>query len=275
MLYRKLILLPALLLVLSFAVTSCSDDDDDDGGGPSALDMVAIPAGSFTMGDASGAYETNERPARTVALNAFELSRYEVSQALYRDVMGENPSKASGVKRPVENMTWFDALRFCNALSEREGLTPVYTDIDGSPKADFNANGYRLPTEAEWEYACRAGTTTPYYTGSSIADLERCAWFSGNANYTTQERGQLEANAFGLYDMHGNVFEWCWDWYRADYYGLGINTNPHGPDSGQEKVCRGGSYFVYEYGCRASFRSMLAPDFPGADIGIRLARTAN
>ncbi|MDT8325435.1 MAG: formylglycine-generating enzyme family protein, partial [Bacteroidota bacterium] len=204
MLYRKLPLLPVLLLVFAIALTSCSDDDDGDDF--TRHEMVIIPAGSFTMGDASGAHHTNERPARTVSLNSFQLSRLEVSQALYQDVMGSNPSKAKGDNRPVESMTWYDALRFCNALSEREGLTPVYTDIDAGPKADFSADGYRLPTEAEWEYACRAGTTTPYYTGSSIADLERCAWFSGNSNGTTQERGQLAANAFGLYDMHGNVF---------------------------------------------------------------------
>jgi formylglycine-generating enzyme required for sulfatase activity len=266
-------ILPLFLVLALVFFPACSDDDDGDD--PAASEFVLIPAGSFTMGDAKGVYETNERPARTVTINAFYMSKYELSQALYQQVMGENPSHTKGDKRPVEMVSWPDALKFCNALSTRDGYTPVYSDIDGSVKADFNANGYRLPTEAEWEYACRAGTTTPYYTGNGVSDLERCAWFSINANGTTQDRGQLEVNNFGLYDMHGNVFEWCWDWYRADYYQQGVNNNPRGPDSGQQKVCRGGSFFVFEYGCRAGFRSMLEPAFPGKDIGIRLARNAD
>jgi len=273
MLYFRTALLPLLLVAGLVVSVACSDDDD--GADPASFTMKSIPAGSYTMGDASNSHETNERPARTVSVKAFYMSQLEVSQALYQQVMGENPSKNKGDNLPVESMTWYDALKFCNALSVRDGYTPVYSDIDGNEKADFNANGYRLPTEAEWEYACRAGSTTLYSSGSALADLERCAWFSGNADARTHDRGKREANSFGLYDMHGNVFEWCWDWYRPDYYSQSVNNNPKGPDSGTQKVCRGGSYFVWQYGCRSSFRSMLEPEFPGPDIGIRLVRNAN
>ncbi|MBN1448324.1 MAG: formylglycine-generating enzyme family protein [Bacteroidetes bacterium] len=264
-----LVLLAAGISVLG---SSCSDDEDDDAA--LNLDMVLIPAGSFTMGDASGTTEPNERPAHTVSVNAFFMSSMEISQALYEQVIGFNPSQSKGKSKPVEKVTWYDALRFCNALSTRDGFQPVYTDIDGNLTADFSADGYRLPTEAEWEYACRAGTTTPYYTGSTKADLDRCAWYSGNAGDAPRDRGLKEANSFGLYDMHGNVYEWCWDWYGSSYYSESVNSNPRGPAVGQQKICRGGSWFVFEYGCRSSFRSMLEPEYPGIDIGFRIVRTA-
>jgi len=266
---RTFLLLP--LIVLSLLTASCSDDDDE---GPARPEMLLIPAGSFTMGDERGIFEANERPSRTVSLDAFYMSKTEITQAQYQDIIGANPSSSMASAQPVEKVTWYDALRFCNALSKSEGLEPVYSDIDGNLSADFSANGYRLPTEAEWEYACRAGTTTRYYTGESVGDLGRCAWFSGNADGHPRNAGQLEANTFGLQDMHGNVFEWCWDWYGANYYGQAENTNPRGPEGGEEKVCRGGSWFVYEYGCRASFRSMLEPDLSGIDIGFRVVRRA-
>ncbi|MCB2203926.1 formylglycine-generating enzyme family protein [bacterium] len=267
---------PVTLAVLLLSVLVLGACDDDDGGGdPSAsLEMVNIPAGSFTMGDPSASHEINERPAREVLINAFSMSKFEVSQKLYSDVMGENPSSNKGDNNPVEKVKFADALRFCNALSERDGLTPVYSDIDGAVKANFDANGYRLPTEAEWEYACRAGTTTDFYTGSTLEDLQSCGWFSGNADGHTHERGKLAPNDFGLYDMHGNVFEWCWDWYSQNYYAQGVNNNPHGPAGGTQRVCRGGSWFVYQYGCRSSFRSMLEPKYDSIDIGIRLVRNA-
>lgn len=258
------------LAALPLLAVSCSDDDDD----AFELDMLLVPAGSFTMGDARGIYEKNERPARTVSLDAFYMGSTEVTQAQYQDVMGTNPSSSKGTKQPVEKVTWYDALHFCNALSEREGLQPVYADIDGNLTADFSVNGFRLPTEAEWEYACRAGTSSTYYTGETMQDLLRCAWFSGNADGQPGDVGRLEANDFGLHDMHGNVFEWCWDWYSPNYYAEGENDNPRGPEGGKERVCRGGSWFVYEYGCRSAFRSMLDPELSGIDIGFRVVRKA-
>ncbi len=249
-------------------LTACGDDED----ASSPIIMLAVPAGSFVMGDAAGTFENNEQPSRSVTLNAFMMSKTEITQKQYMDVAGGNPSSAKGDNRPVENLNWIEAIEFCNKLSEKEGRQSCYSGIPNTVACDFNANGYRLPTEAEWEYACRAGTTTLYNTGNTLDDLNRGSWSSGNAGGATKDVALLAANAWGLHDMHGNVFEWCWDWYKPDYYSLGVNDNPKGPDSGQEKVCRGGSWFVYHYGHRASFRSMLRPAFRGIDIGFRIVR---
>jgi sulfatase modifying factor 1 len=269
----SLTLMLLLLLSASIILSACSEEDDPDTG--TSLEMLLIPAGTFTMGDATGANETNERPARQVSINAMYVSKTEVPQGLYQQMMGANPSHNQGDKKPVEMVVWNEALEFCNALSKHDGFTEVYTDIGGNLQANFTANGYRLPTEAEWEYCCRAGTSTTYYTGASTTDLDIAGWYSGNASGSTHDVAALAANTFGLYDTHGNVFEWCWDWYAADYYQQGHTNNPKGPNSGQERVCRGGSYFVFEYGCRSSFRSMLAPDLKSRDIGIRIVRNAN
>lgn len=259
--------------------------------------LLPIPAGTFTMGSPeTEANRYSNETQHSVTLSAFYMGKYEITQEQYFAVMGTNPSSfTSGAadgetqgKRPVERVSWYDVLIFCNKLSMMEGLTPAYS-ISGSPnyqdwgavptsddatwdavECNWNANGYRLPTEAEWEYACRAGTTTAYNTGDTISD--NTGWYIKNSSSKTHEVGKKSANASGLYDMHGNVWEWCWDWH--DDYSGNAETNPRGASSGTRRVLRGGSWFddagsVY---LRSAFRNCGSPTAWYYALGFRLVR---
>ena len=215
------------------------------------------------------------------------MGKYEVTQKEWYDVMGttarQQRDKANsswsiygeGNNYPMYYVSWFDAVEYCNKRSQREGLTPAYT-ISGSGDNrtvtwNRSANGYRLPTEAEWEYACRTGTTTAYNTGASISDST--GWYGANSGSTSHPVGQKPANRWGLHDMHGNVWEWCWDWYGS--YPSGAQTDPTGASSGSGRVGRGGSwYFSAEY-VRSADRSAGAPYIRTYVIGFRLARNGN
>jgi len=259
------------------------------------FEMVSIPAGTFTMGSPtseSGRY--SDETQHPVTLNGFYMGKYQVTQEQYQAVMGTNPSSFSSSpqageiqgKRPVERVSWYDTLVFCNKLSVMEGLSPAYR-INGStdpavwetaPTSDnatWNAveivagsTGYRLPTEAQWEYACRAGTTTAYNTGNTISD--NTGWYSSNSGSKTHEVGKKPANAWGLYDMHGNVYEWCWDWYG--YYSSSAQTDPLGASSGTDRVRRGGSWFPSAEFLRSAARDGDYPGVRGYDLGFRLVR---
>jgi formylglycine-generating enzyme required for sulfatase activity len=201
--------------------------------------------------------------------------------------MGTNPSTFRGDDLPVECVSWYDAIVFCNKLSMREGLTPAYT-ISGSTNpanwgavptdsnstwdavtVNWNASGYRLPTEAEWEYACRAGTTTAYNTGDTLTD--NTGWYSGNSENTTHAVGGKSVNAFGLYDMHGNVWEWCCDWDGR--YSSGAQTDPRGPSAGLSRVSRGGSWDTSLAGLlRSAYRASCAPWYGVGEYGFRVVR---
>ena len=252
-------------------------------------DMVLISGGTFMMGSPADEYDRDTDEARRqVTVNSFFISKYEVSQKEYQGIMRTNPSGFKGNKLPVENVSWFDALNFCNRLSIREGLNPVYIYSGNEIIWDRNADGYRLPTEAEWEYACRAGTDTPFNTGANITSDQ--VNYDGNFPYIgdtagglagdryekflekTMPIGSYKANAFGLFDMHGNVFEWCWDWY--DYYSHEDRTNPVGPASGSFRVIRGGSWINSGVVLRSAYRGIHFPDGGGDRIGIRLVRNA-
>jgi formylglycine-generating enzyme required for sulfatase activity len=191
-----------------------------------------------------------EKPAHAVTLTQpFYMGKYDVTQEQYQQVVGTNPSNFKGKDNPVEQVSWDEAQTFCKKLTEQTKQTA------------------RLPTEAEWEYSCRAGTTTTYYSGDSEADLARVAWYSENSEETTYSVGQKEPNAFGLYDMHGNVWQWCQDRYADDYYGKSVAENPQGPAQGTDRVMRGGSWFGDPVYCRSASRLWHNPDDPRWRVG--------
>jgi formylglycine-generating enzyme required for sulfatase activity len=229
--------------------------------------FVPVPGGTFQMGSAAGL--SYEQPVHSVTVSAFQMSRYEITQAQYLAVMAGNPSKFTGDdSRPVEQVSWYEAVTFCNKLSERVGLQPCYNLTTWA--CDFSRNGFRLPTEAEWEYACRAGTATKYYTGEGESDLARAGWYFGDREGATHAVGKKEPNAFGLYDMHGNVWEWCNDWY-GKYEGAS-QVDPRGPATGTNRISRGGSWQDQANECRPTVRYDLDPGDKNYYLGFRVVR---
>jgi len=227
----------------------------------SGVEMVFIPGGYFIMGDKS---REDAKPHR-VYVSSFYMDKYLVTQEEYERVMGENPSKWVGGKNPVEQVTWFDAVRYCNARSELEGLQPCY-DTE-TWECDFEADGYRLPTEAEWEYAARAGTTGKYFFGNDPKKLKHFAWFKENSGGRTHPVGKKLPNPWGLYDMYGNVWEWCNDFYKKDYYEESPERDPKGPKSGKERVVRGGCWNSTAEECSSSYRHKADPTYGDVCIG--------
>jgi formylglycine-generating enzyme required for sulfatase activity len=248
---------------------------------PAPANMVWVAAGTFTMRSPSSevSRQSREGPQHQVTISkGFYLGKYEVTQKEWVAVMGSNPSNWKGDNLPVENVSWFDVIDYCNALSRREGLTPAYAISGINVTWNKGANGYRLPTEAEWEYACRAGTTSPFSTGSNITTSQ--ANYNGNYPYNNNAKGiyrekttavgSFAANYWGLYDMHGNVYEWCWDWYGD--YASGSQTDPSGAASGANRVSRGGSWDYYAEYVRSASRDGSTPSFRSLNLGFRLVR---
>ncbi len=238
------------------------------------IEMVLVPAGAFEMGSKNAS--PDESPVHTVHVSSFLMDRYEVTQGLYGRFPLPDPSHFKDPTRPGEQMNWADALEYCNERSLAEGLQPCY-DVE-TGKCDFAADGYRLPTEAEWEYACRAGATTKYSFGNNAGKLKTNAWFRQNSSGKTQPVGQKKPNPWGLFDMHGNVKEWCNDYYSETYYKDSPRRDPRGPADGAERVLRGGAWNSSTDSCRSSYRAgnaaindtCLASDA----IGFRCVRTA-
>ena len=251
--------------------------------------LVSIPGGSFEMGsDILGNYE---KPVHTVTVDDFLMSSTEVTREQWDmfiswfDILRDDDLYYYGAdySRPMRNVTWPHTISFCNFISELAGLDPCYDER--TLECDFSKNGYRLPTEAEWEYACRAGTYTDYNTGNGENNLDSAGWYSGNSDSHEQPVGEKEPNQWGLYDMHGNVSEWCYDWFGRFYYESSPGDNPHGPDEPDissvipfpVRVARGGNYRSGPETCLSVFRGYKEPDWNSMNdmkntIGLRIVR---
>jgi formylglycine-generating enzyme required for sulfatase activity len=221
----------------------------------SGIEMVYLPGGGFTMGDAGS--NPDEAPPHQIVLSPFLMDKFEVTQEMFARAQLPNPSHwQDNPKNPVERVRWRDAKQYCNERSLLEGLAPCYDEKSESWNCNYDANGYRLPTEAEWEYACRAGSSGPYDFGSSDK-LRQYAWIADNAGERTHAVGQKRPNHWGLHDLYGNVAEWCEDVYDPGYYKQSPPRDPRGPpESGKDtkRVIRGGSWKASSDMARASFR---------------------
>lgn len=217
----------------------------------SGIEMVDVPAGHVRLSDRR---TQREWP---VHLRPYRIAIAPITRHQYADAVGATADTDTDGLLPVVEVSWHEAIRFCNVLSLREGLTPAYEEAAGGEDVHWNdgANGYRLPTEAEWEYACRAGTTGPRY-----GHLDDIAWYRNNSDERAHPVGDKQPNAWGLHDMLGNVWEWCWDVYDAEVYGT-------------YRVLRGGGWFDEHWSCRASVRRRSHPTFVTDDLGFRIARS--
>jgi acetoin utilization deacetylase AcuC-like enzyme/formylglycine-generating enzyme required for sulfatase activity len=239
------------------------------------IEMVKIPGGIFEMGSEKGT--SDELPVHRVWVSPFLMDRFEVTQDQFKKYQLPDPSHFKNPKNPLEQINWTDATLYCNERSLAEGLEPCYDEETW--ECNFEANGYRLPTEAEWEYTCRAGTSSKYSFGNDVRKLKIYAWFADNSSGKTITVGQKKPNPWGLYDMHGNVSEWCNDFYSENYYKDSPEKNPKGPVEGKERVLRGGAWNSSADSCRSSYRTSdpsiddtcLASDA----IGFRCVRNAS
>ena len=240
------------------------------GGGNIPEYFIRVEGGTFSMGSGNG--DNDERPIHTVQIGSFYISKTEVTQREYQQIMGNNPSSFKGDNLPVDSVSWFDAITYCNKLSQLEGLTPAYRGSRNAISCDFSANGYRLPTEAEWEFAARGGSRENLaheYAGGNRVDS--VAWHSGNSGKKTHPVATKTPNALGLYDMSGNVLEWCWDWYGN--YSAASQVDPRGLSMSTLRVCRGGSYNDGTAEQRIANRDNGTPASRYNNLGFRVVRS--
>ena len=218
-----------------------------------SFEMVYVEGGTFDMGattEQGSDADSDEKPVHSVTLSGYYIGKCEVTQELWEAVMGSNPSNFKGAQNPVERVSWNDCQKFISRLNSLTGRT------------------FRLPTEAEWEYAARGGNKSRHYKYSGSGNIGDVAWHDGNSGSKTHAVGSKTANELGIYDMSGNVYEWCSDWYGG--YSAGAQTNPQGPSSGSGRVLRGGSWYDYARYCRVSFRNASGPDGSSISYGLRL-----
>jgi formylglycine-generating enzyme required for sulfatase activity len=233
--------------------------------------FVWVEAGTFQMGSTDGGID--EKPVNPVTIRRpFYISPYEVTQKQWREVMGTNPSRFKGEYLPLERVSWYEAVEYCNRLSRKERLTPCYSRSGDNITCDFTANGYRLPTEAEWEYAARGGNQSKGYTYAGSNSPVDVAWYESNSWSSTHPVGQKKPNELGLYDMSGNVWEWCWDWYGS--YSTSSHVDIRGPEVGSYRVIRGGGWFLSVGLLQVASRSANAPSGRYEHLGFRPVRTA-
>lgn len=232
--------------------------------------LVLVEGGSFKMGDTFGDGYEDEGPVHDVSVGSFMLSKHELTQEIWEFVMHDNPSHFRGKDRPVEQINWFSAVEFCNKLSLLAGFEPCYEIKDTDVKCDFTKDGFRLPTEAEWEFAAKGGCKGRQclYSGSNLVD--KVAWYRENSNNMSHPVGLKEPNELGLFDMSGNLWEWCWDLWGL--HQPQRQENPKGPESGTERVFRGGTWYQDSYYLRVSHRFRRKPDTTFYGIGFRLAK---
>ena len=251
-----------------------------------AISFVEVPAGTFVMGNNRNINQA-EMPAHSVTISKpLLVSTYEIRNAEWNTIMSRAPSWNQDDSMPVENVTWYEAVDFCNRLSLRSGLTPAYFISGDTVQCFFSATGYRLPTEAEWEYFARAGTAAEFYSGNPQtlfsgclgsdtleSTVDRIAWYCLNAETRSHRGGQKKPNSFGLYDVIGNVGEWCWDWADQNYYRNSPNEDPRGPATGLLRAVRGGDFTVGVLDSRVSSRRLSSyPTTHTYSIGLRIVR---
>ena len=268
-------------------------------------DMILVQGGTFTMGctaEQTPDCDSDESPAHEITLTDFFISKYEVTQGQWQSLTGYTQAQMMslagssnlygvGATHPIYYVSWYDAAVFCNQLSEQQGYTPcyysdvAYTQIYGKNGTTYSlpntgmvfwkplSNGYRLPTEAEWEYAARGGGLSQGYKYAGSNDVNLVAWYTNNSSSVAHAVGTKNANELGLYDLSGNLWEWCYDWYGGTYYSSSPPCAPTGPGSGSSRVLRGGSWFVNAFNVRVAVRGGNTPDSRGGYYGFRLCRT--
>jgi len=246
-----------IIFCLLSVAASCNKDNPNDSDKILKIEMVFVEGGTFTMGCTDGecqelkGFKTNDVPAHEVTVDGFYIGMYEITQAQWRTVMGKNPSQFEGDSFPVKLVSWLEIQEFIAKLNILTG------------------KNYRLPTEAEWEFAARGGVKSKGYKYSGSNNIDEVAWYSENSNKKTRRVGTKTPNELGIYDMSGNVFEWCSDWLGE--YSETTQTNPQGPSSGKDRIIRGGDYLNNTSRARISSRVAWLPGFSPNDFGFRLA----
>ena len=243
------------------------------GTGDSGITMVKIGAGEFLMGSPryEADRESNEDRHQVTLTRGFLLGKTEVTQDQWKAIMGSSPSRHDGGRRPVENVTFSQCVEFCNQLSQAEGIEPAYGFNGEEIYWNRGSGGYRLPTEAEWEFACRAGSLQRFANGDRPSDLDAISWSRNNSSGRTHDVASRDPNSWGFHDMHGNVWEWCWNWSAP--YPSRFAVDPQGPETGSSRVIRGGSWDNSHAACRSANHNGAKPGFRAGVLGFRVART--